>query len=101
MFKIINGLSPPQLRNKFVYISGGTRDGDNCNLYTNQSKSHKQFYYLGAKCWNLLPQPLRQAESAKKFSITLKNKLLCSIKLDSAYLVDNLYDKFYKLLSHE
>ena len=50
MFKIINGNSPPQLRDKFVYITGGSRDGNKCNLYTNKSKTHKQFYYLGAKC---------------------------------------------------
>ena len=47
MFKIIYINSPPQLRDKFVYITGGSRDGNMCNLYTNKSKTHKQFYYLG------------------------------------------------------
>ena len=97
MFKIINGLSPPQLRNKFVYISGGSRDAEGCNLYTNKSKSHKHFFYLGVKCWNILPQPLRHADSAKSFSFKLKKILLGSIKIDTAYTVDNTFDKFYEI----
>ena len=97
MYKIINGNSPPQMRDKFLYISGGSRDGERCNLYTNKSKSHKHFFYLGAKCWNMLPQPLREAESAKQFSNSLKNKFLCSIKTDEKYVVDNKYDLIYEL----
>ena len=54
MFRIINGQSPKNFMNKFTYISGGSRDGNNCNLYTNKSRTHKEFYYIGAKCWNLL-----------------------------------------------
>ena len=95
MFKIINGMSPPQLRDKFVYISGGSRNGQNCNLYTNKSRSHKQFLYIGAKCWNILPQEIRQAESAKHFSTILKSKLMHSIEVDTIYLVDNTYDRIY------
>ena len=97
MFKIINGNSPPQLRDKFVYITGGSRDGNMCNLYTNKSKTHKQFYYLGAKCWNILPQPLRLAESAKTFSNTLKHRLLHNIEIDERYVVNNSYNYIYKL----
>ena len=97
MFKIINGNSPPQMRDKFMYVSGGSRDGEKCNLYTNKSKSHKQFYYIGAKCWNTLPQPLRQAESAKQFSYVLKGRMLHSVKIDPKYIVDNKYDLIYKL----
>ena len=97
MYKIINGISPPQLRDKFVYITGGSRDGQKCNLYTRKSKTHKQFYYLGAKCWNMLPQPLRQADSAKNFSNTLKNVLLNCIQIDEKYMVDNTYDNLYKI----
>ena len=97
MFKIINGMSPPQLRDKFVYITGGSRDGNKCNLYTNKSKTHKQFYYLGAKCWNMLPQPLRHAETAKMFSNTLKFQLLHCIETDERYKVDNSYNYIYKI----
>ena len=67
-FKIINGMSPPQFRDKFAYISGGSKGGNNCDLYTKKSKSHKQFFYLEATCWNLLPLTMRHAESAKSFS---------------------------------
>ena len=96
MYKIINGISPSQFLDKFSYISGGSRDGESCNLYTHKSKSHKRFLYLGAKCWNLLPHPLREAESAKTFSNLYKSKLLDSIKKDSNYIVDNSFDNFYK-----
>ena len=97
MYKIITGVSPPQLRNKFVYISGGSRDGSSCNLYTYKSKSHKQFFYLGAKCWNLIPQTVRQAESAKQFSAELKNKLFYYIETSEYYKVDNAYDKLHSI----
>ena len=89
MYKIINGISPSQFLDKFSYISGGSRDGEICYL-------HKRFLYLGAKCWNLLPHPLRQAKSAKTFSNLYKSKLLDSIKKDSNYIVDNSFDNFYK-----
>ena len=97
MFKIINGNSPPQMRDKFIYVSGGSRNGEKCNLYINKSKSHKHFFYLGAKCWNKIPEPLRQAETAKQFSNVFKTKLLNSLKLDNMYSVDNTYDHIYNL----
>ena len=97
MYKVVNRMSPPQLRDKFMYISGGSRNAENCNLYTKKSRSHKQFYYLGAKCWNILPQELRQAESAKQFSTLLKNKFMHSIEIDANYLVDNTHDKIFHL----
>ena len=96
MYKIINGMSPPQIREKFVYISGGSRNAEGCNLYTNKSRSHKQFYYLGAKCWNVLPQEIRHAESVKIFSTMLKNKFMLSIEKDTNYLVDNTHDNIYQ-----
>ena len=37
MYKIINGISPSQFLDKFSYISGGSRDGESCNLF---------FFYL-------------------------------------------------------
>ena len=95
--RIVNGNSPPQFMNKFSYISGGSRDGESCNLYTIKSSSHKQFSYLGVKCWNLLPQSLRQAETVKDFSDTYKKMLLDSIDVDPNYIVNNTFDIFYKL----
>ena len=61
------------------------------------TKTHKQFYYLGAKCWNILPQPLRFAESAKTFSNTFKCRLLHNIEIDERYVVNNSYNYIYKL----
>ena len=34
MLKILNGQSLSNFINKFTFISGGSRDGANCNLYT-------------------------------------------------------------------
>ena len=82
----------------YIYPVVLYRDGNNCNLYTNKSRTHKEFYYLGAKCWNLLPQPLRNIESVKQFSDTYKKKLLNSIVNDQDYKPDNKFEKLYKLL---
>ena len=97
MYRIINGLSPKHFMEKFSYVSGGSRDGNNCNLYTNKSRSHKEFYYLGAKCWNILPQSLRNIENVKDFSKVYKNQLLNSIENDVDYKPDNKFDNLYKI----
>ena len=96
MFRIINNISPSNFMNKFKFISGGTRDGNSCNLYTQKSKTHKEFYYLGAKCWNILPQDLRNLPDVKIFSSAYKNRLLSSIATDPQYTVDNSFNYFYK-----
>ena len=96
MFKIINGNFPPQLRDKFVYITGGSRMVT-CAIYTQiNQKLIKKIYCLGAKCWNILPQPLILAESAKTFSNTLKCRLLHNIEIDERYVVNNSYNYIYK-----
>ena len=101
MYKIVNGKSPPHFSNKFTYISGGSRDGERCNMYTIKSKSHKHFSYLGAKCWNLLPQPLRQTDNAKDFSKLYKSMLLKSIDMDANYAVNNSYNILYKCINKD
>ena len=97
MFRIVNGCCPSNFVNKFQYISGGSRDGDNCNLYTQKSKSHKEFFYLGAKCWNILPKYLRTSDNVKLFSRQYKQQLLNSILTDSNYQLENAFDYFYKI----
>jgi hypothetical protein len=97
MFRIINNKSPTNFMNKFKFISGGTRDGNSCNLYTQKSKTHKEFYYLGAKCWNILPQDLRILPDVKMFSSAYKSQLLYSITADPQYVVNNSFDYFYNL----
>ena len=83
--------------NKFKFISGGTRDGDNCNLYTQKTKTHKEFYYLGAKCWNILPRHLRDLNDVKLFTRAFKAQLLNSITVtDPQYVVNNRFDFFYR-----
>ena len=54
--------------NKFQYVSGGTREGSNCNLYIKKSKTLKDFYDLGAKCWNIIPNNIRIKHDVKNFS---------------------------------
>ena len=82
--------------NKFSYISGGSRDGYNCNLYTKRSKSHKEFYYLGAKCWNIIPHALRNLDNVNTFSKTFKAQLLYSAVNDENYSINNTFDYLYK-----
>ena len=96
MFKIIKNQSPSNFINKFKFISGGSRNGSNCNLYTPKSPSLKNFYYLGAKAWNILPSSLRNMEDSKAFGNKYKSVLLESIIGNPSYAVDNSFDYFYK-----
>ena len=82
--------------NKFKYVSGGTREGSNCNLYMKKSKTLKDFYYLGAKCWNSIPNHIRVMDDVKKFSKCYKIELLNSATSDSNYRVNNAYKYMYK-----
>ena len=95
MFRILNETCPDHFIEKFSYISGGSRDGGNCNLYTQKSRSHKEFFYLGAKAWNMLPQQLRESESIYHFKKAYKTALLSTMINDDAYQTDNTYDIFY------
>ena len=95
MFRIINDNCPTNFMNKFSYVSGGSRNGDRCNLYLNKSTSNKNFYYLGAKCWNNIPSILRNLSDVKSFSHSYKQQLLSSIVADPSNIVDNSFDKFY------
>ena len=95
MYRIVNEICPRHFVGKFSYISGGSRGGENCNLYTQKSKSHKEFFYLGAKAWNVVPQTLRVSESVKHFSNTFKTLLLSKMVSDSSYSTDNSFNKFY------
>ena len=97
VMKIIKGQSPSNFINKFKFISGGSRNGANCNLYTPKSSSLKQFYYLGAKAWNNLPSNLRKIDDHKLFSKEYKLQLLHSITRDKNYVTNNSFDNFYKL----
>ena len=95
MYRIINSLCPKHFPEKFSYVSGGSRDGEQCNLYTKKSKTHKEFYYLGAKAWNNLPRNIRESESAKHFASAYKKLLITSLTLDVDYQINNSYNYFY------
>ena len=97
MFKMINSQCPSNFMNKFQFISGGSRDGGNCNLYTPKSKTLKHFYYLGAKSWNVLPSTLRNLSDPKAFNKAFKAQLLESITSDISYVSNNAFDYFYKV----
>ena len=96
MFRIIKNQSPTNFMNKFKYISGGSRNANNCNLYINKSKTHKEFSYLGAKCWNNISNELRNMEDVKVFSKCYKTRMLQSIINDPNYCSNNDFDIFYK-----
>ena len=44
-YKIMNEIFLQLFTDKFTYISGGSRDGDNCNLYT-KNPSHTRNYII-------------------------------------------------------
>ena len=83
--KIIKGQGPSNFNNIYSYISGGSRDETNCNLYTPKSKNLKIFYCLGAKAWNHAPSNLRDMSDSNSFNKNYKTQLLDSIVNDSAY----------------
>ena len=88
MFKILNGQSPSNFIIKLKFISGGSRDGANFNLYTPKSKNVK----------NCLPTDLRNLTDPKVFSKNFKNSLLLySVISDPNYIVNNAYDYIYKV----
>ena len=95
MYRIINDNCPTNFMNKFSYVSGGSRNSEHCNLYINRCASHKNFYYLGAKCWNNLPHSLRNLPDVKSFSNSYKMQMLLSTITDPNYIVNNSYDYFY------
>jgi hypothetical protein len=89
MYHIINETCPKHFIGKFMYISSGSCNAENCNLYTPKSKSHKEFNYLGAKAWNILPISLRECDSVKKFLKLCKESLMNIVLTDEYYQVDN------------
>ena len=95
MFEIIKGVSPSNFINEFKYISGVSRDGANCNVYTPKSSNLKNFYYLGAKAWNNLQSYLRNKSDAKVFSNILYKSQLDKITKDHTYVINYAYDYLY------
>ena len=95
MYRIINDNCPSNFMSRFTYVSGGSRNSESCNLYINRSGSNKNFYYLGAKCWNIIPPNLRDLSDVSSFSNAYKAKLLSSAITDPNYMTNNSYDYFY------
>ena len=93
--QIMNENCPTNFRNKFRFVSGG-RNSENCNLYVNRSASHKEFYYVGAKCWNNLPPDVRTSPDILSFSKSYKAQLLSSALADPNYIINNSLDYLYK-----
>ena len=99
MYRIINDICPSNSMSRFQYVSGGSRNGSSCNLYINKSKTLKDFYYLGAKCWNNVPNSAREANDINSFSKNYKSQLLNSAVNDPDYRVNNNFDYMYKIMS--
>ena len=97
MLKILNGQSPSNFINKFKFISGGSRDGANCNLYTPKSKKPQKFLLSWCKGMNSLPIDLRNMSDPKVFGKNFKSRLLDSVINDPSYIINNAYDYIYKL----
>ena len=98
MYKILNEAAPSSFSGKFTYVSGGSRDAERCNLYIHKSRTHKTFTYLGAKCWNTIPENIRTIECSVKFSYCMKSKFMSDvIQGVSSYEINNSFDYFYTL----
>ena len=101
MYKIMNDQAPSAFASKFSYVSGGSRDAENCNLYTPKAKTHKSFSYLGAKCWNSLPLAVRTTDNIEKFSQILKTSFMDMISNDHLYQPNNKFDFLYEIGSSQ
>ena len=99
MYRIINGNCPTNFINKFSYMSGGSRNSENCNLCISNSISHKSLNYLGAKSWNNLPISLRNLPDISCFSKAYKTQMLASINNDPNYIINNSFTHLYSPLN--
>ena len=77
-FKILNGLSPPALGNKFTFIhdvsSKTTRQSQDLKLYIPKPRlelTKKSFVFRASALWNELPIHVRQCDSLNSFKIAL------------------------------
>ena len=96
MYKVINGIAPPKLCEMVNYCSG-LRSSEQCNLIVDNTASHKEFKYIGAKCWNDVPVKLRVYESFKHFRKGYKNILFETYKNKVDYDHNNLYDSLLEI----
>ena len=87
---------PQKFNDTFSYISGGSRDAEKCNLYTPTSRSHKSFEFLGAKCWNSMPQSLRTSGNVDTLVSQLKQYFMNEVCNNSQYRINNKFDFFYE-----
>ena len=97
-FKTIKNYCPKNMVDKFSYISGGSRSGENCDISIPRSKSFKQFSFQAAKCWNILSPDLREIDDPSKFAKVLKARLLKSVIKDTNYSINNGYDFYYQIV---
>ena len=77
-FKILNGLSPQALRDKFIFThevsSCSTRQSQDLKLYIKKPRlelTKKSFVYRASMLWNELPIHVRQCDTLDSFKIAL------------------------------
>ena len=59
---------------------------------------HTKPTYLGAKCWNTIPENIGTIECSVKFSQCMKSKFMSdAIQGVSSYEINNSFDYFYTL----
>ena len=80
-----------------VNYCSGLRSSEQCNLIVDNTASHKEFKYIGAKCWNDVPVKLRVYESFKHFRKGYKNILFETYKNKVDYDHNNLYDSLLEI----
>ena len=84
------------LKNSRIFLVG--HEMEIAVICTQKSLSPtKNFFYLGAKAWNILPQSLRASQTVKSFSSAYKNALMENVKNDQNYQINNRFDEFYPI----
>ena len=70
MYRVINGNCPTNFINKFTYISGGSRNSENCNLFISNSTPLGRFLFT--KLLGLNPNLIELNELKTRVSFFLK-----------------------------
>lgn len=82
VYKSLNGLTPPYMRDMFEYTHSvhdhGLRSTSSLALYMSGDRTdfnNKRFSYIGAKEWNDLPNNIKSAANLNRFKALIKDTL--------------------------
>ena len=105
MYRIINETCPQHFTDKFTYISGGSRDGDNCNLYTKNPSHTRNSTIQEQKHGIFYPNHYEKVNLLKAFLLHIKMLLwrncimMNTIERTTALMNSILFDEFYLIVN--